>query len=351
MAAARCRAAASPGITRGFPRLCPTLDQSASRQQLQGIDIRHWRQPLAPTAPHRCIIEAFGCRLPESFKRAMAAQTPAPVWINLEYLSAESWIEGCHGLPSPDPQLALTRYFYFPGFVTHSGGLLREADLLVQRQQFQNDSVQRTALLARYGLPDDGALLVSLFCYANTALPGLLAAWAEGQTPVRCLVPAGVAKPELAAFFGTADLNSGTQRQQGRLDIRILPFVEQAHYDRLLWAADLCFVRGEDSFVRAQWAARPFVWHIYPQQKNAHLEKLDAFLQCYLPGLSTHSAKILADFWHAWNNGDAAACRAAWPALQAQLPALDQHAKAWASQQGEFCDLAGNLAKFCASRV
>jgi len=35
----------------------------------------------------------------------MAARVPHPVWINLEHLSAEPWVDGYHGLPSPHPAL------------------------------------------------------------------------------------------------------------------------------------------------------------------------------------------------------------------------------------------------------
>ena len=46
----------------------------------------------------------------------------------------------------------------------------------------------------------------------------------------------------------------------------------------MLWACYLNFVRGEDSLVRALWAGQPFIWHIYPQDDNAHHAKLEAFL-------------------------------------------------------------------------
>ena len=46
----------------------------------------------------------------------------------------------------------------------------------------------------------------------------------------------------------------------------------------MLWACDVNFVRGEDSLVRALWAGKPLVWHIYPQHDDAHDAKLEAFL-------------------------------------------------------------------------
>jgi uncharacterized repeat protein (TIGR03837 family) len=57
-----------------------------------------------------------------------------------------------------------------------------------------------------------------------------------------------------------------------------LPYTTQNGFDEMLWACDLNFVRGEDSLVRALWAGQPFIWHIYPQDDNAHHAKLEAFL-------------------------------------------------------------------------
>ncbi len=334
-----------------FARLCPTLDPFAASQPLGMIEVRHWQEPLPDSVPHDIVVEAFGCRLPDNFRAAMAARQPAPVWINLEYLSAESWIEGCHGLPSPDPQLPLTKYFYFPGFVANSGGLLRERGLLAAREQFQNNPAERTALLASYGLPDDGALLIPLFCYTNAALPGLLQAWADGDAALRCLVPTGVASAELTAFFGSDDLPVGRCLHRGNLEVRILPFVNQDDYDRLLWAADFCFVRGEDSFVRAQWAAQPFAWHIYPQEEDAHLLKLTAFLDRYLADLPDTDAAALRAFWLAWNAGDDAACQAGWRQLRPHLATLRRHARQWAGRQNAIDDLAASLTNFCARKI
>ena len=104
--------------------------------------------------------------------------------------------------------------------------------------------------------------------------------WQSGEPAITCLVPEGVAVEAVQAFLG-GEASAGAARTRGALTVRVLPFVAQPDYDKLLWACDLNFVRGEDSFVRAQWAGKPFIWHIYPQDENLHHEKLRAFLQRY----------------------------------------------------------------------
>jgi uncharacterized repeat protein (TIGR03837 family) len=108
-------------------------------------------------------------------------------------------------------------------------------------------------------------------------------------------------------------------------------------------------VRGEDSFVRAQWAAHPFVWQIYPQADEAHRDKLEAFLARYSAGLPQATADALAQFWRAWNDcaDHGTTPAAAWPAFADALPALAAHARAWCEAQAALPDLADRLTKFC----
>jgi Uncharacterized protein conserved in bacteria len=179
-----------------------------------------------------------------------------------------------HTLPSPHPRLPLTKYFFFPGFTEATGGLLREGDLEQHRQAFAASPDAQENFLARLGVPDvapsgSDTLLVSLFSYENAALADLLDAWSCGSRPVLCLAPPTRNLADLERF-ARRRLAVGDVVRAGRLELRIIPFVPQPDYDRLLWSCDLNFVRGEDSFVRAQWVARPMVWQIYPQAENIH---------------------------------------------------------------------------------
>jgi uncharacterized repeat protein (TIGR03837 family) len=329
-----------------FAQLAPALDPTRDAQSLCGVEIRRWLTPFAATTPAEVVIEAFACEVPAVYVAAMALQDPKPLWINLEYLSAEAWVEDHHGLPSPHPQLPLTKYFFFPGFTEKTGGLLREAELITARSAFQNDAQEQAIGWRSIGVePVPRALTVSLFAYPTAPLAPLLAAWIASPMPIICLVP----DTPLATIIGTAlgydRLKPGQRIIRGTLTLVGVPFLAQPEYDKLLWACDLNFVRGEDSFVRAQWAAKPFVWHIYPQSDAVHRVKLEAFIAHYCQGAPAPLAQALAAFWRAWNTADGEIA-AAWPLFAAALPQLADHARHWAARRAMHPDLATQLVKF-----
>ncbi len=298
------------------------------------------------------VIEGFGCGLPDEYREAMAREPRPPVWVNLEYLSAEAWVESAHALPSPHPRLPLTCWFYFPGFTPSTGGLLREDRLLATRDAFRGDRSARHRMWRSVDVqPADAGLTVSLFCYANPALPALLDAWAEGDEEVVCVVPEGVAQPDLDRWTGGAVPHPGRPAVRGRLTLTVARYVDQDAFDRRLWACDLNFVRGEDSLVRAVWAGQPLVWHIYPQAENVHLMKLDAWLTRYEAGVDEAAALAQRAFWQAWNSGHAGATSAAWPALRTALPHLRVRGHAWALRLARQTDLAKGLVNFCENRL
>jgi len=257
--------------------------------QEPGIEVKAWAQAsdaatLASLPPADVWIEAFGCEIPQAFlAHAAATRNQQPVWINLEYLSAEDWVPRMHGLPSPvmsGPAKGWTKRFFYPGFTPQTGGLLREADLLERQQTFD-----RTAWRQRHAPQlQPGGRLISLFCYESAALPQFLQ---QGVgTPDHLLVTPG--RPLAAvqqALAGMAQPPSWSA----------LPYTDQNGFDEMLWACDLNFVRGEDSLVRALWAGQPIVWHIYPQDDNAHHAKLEAFLDWL------QAPESLRRFHRVWN--------------------------------------------------
>ena len=333
-----------------FRRICPAVAPESESQLVENVTVRHWRgqdDAYLPADVADIVIEFFACDIPPLYIEAMAQCTPRPVWLNLEGLTAEEWVEGCHRLPSMHPRLKLTKHFFFPGFTSQTGGLLREAGLEHERRAFLDQPGQKRAFLRELGLPDGeiDALLVSLFCYPDAPVAELFAAWQGGGDKITCLVPEGVAAQAVAAFLG-APARAGAVATRGALTVRVLPFVPQPDYDRLLWACDLNFVRGEDSWVRAQWAGKPFVWHIYPQDEQLHHKKLRAFLARYVPDIDSVQRFMLH-----WNGAQAEA--ADWPALWSALLA-DRARIAARSLDWQACmlangDLASNLLAFAAS--
>ncbi|MES2945751.1 MAG: elongation factor P maturation arginine rhamnosyltransferase EarP [Pseudomonadota bacterium] len=312
-----------------------------------GVQLLEWTPALQQhdlasleNSPCDVMLEAFGCDIAPEFIAVCIHHSVAtghkPLWINLEYLSAEAYVARCHGLPSllhSGPAAGWTRWFFYPGFNAQTGGLLRETDLASRQAAFD-----RTAWLASQGIVLNGELVVSLFCYEPPALEQLL--WQlmrigqQGQ-PVRLLVAAGRAQQAVKAALSDlaiektehADYTSLSLKFKGHesLLISYLPLLTQHDFDHLLWASDINFVRGEDSVIRALWAGKPFVWQIYPQDDGAHSAKLDAFLDML------GAPDSLRVFHHQWNdcNWSRARTESAEKPAESTLPALGDDLPAW----------------------
>jgi uncharacterized repeat protein (TIGR03837 family) len=296
-----------------------------------GVSLVRWVEPPDAFEPGEVVIEAFGCDPPAAFVARMAARPRPPVWINLEYLSAEPYVERCHGLPSPQqqgPGAGLRKWFYYPGFTAASGGLLREAHAL---------DAGRPSWLATQGVPlHEGERRVSLFAYGDAPLSDLFDRLDDEPTLV--LLAAGAAQTPALALFDRG-------RRRGRhLRAHALPWLDQPGYDQLLRACDLNFARGEDSIVRAMWAGAPFVWHIYAQTDAAHVVKLNALLDRLTAHCEPRLAAEVRQLWRAWNR------LSDWPAaLPAGAPwrtlCLD-----WRRHLAAQSDLTSQLLGFVAAR-
>ncbi len=327
-----------------FARICPQADAALDQQMQQGVEVCQWPVVWPDVAAADGVIEAFACTLPAAYIQAMAARPRPSLWLNLEYLSAEDWVEGCHGLPSMQSN-GLQKFFFFPGFTEKTGGLLREGDLLSARDAVQQTPAARQAFLRSLGVePRPDAQLISLFAYENAGLPEWFEGLARAPQPSHLLVPEGRVLGDVQRWLGVPSLAAGAVHERGNLRVQILPFVSQQTYDRLLWCCDFNAVRGEDSFVRALWAARPLVWHIYKQADDAHLHKLQAFVALYQQDLPVAAQAALNDFWLAWNTG--AGIARGWENLQSWRAELAAHAEQKALQWASRPDLATALVQF-----
>ena len=271
--------------------VCLRVDDSAALawmapQGTNGVQVLPYDAPWNDAQAPNVVIEAFGCEAPPAYLLALAQQ-PVPL-INLEYLSAEGYVERCHRLPSPilqGPGQGLVRWFFYPGFTPMTGGLLREPDLPQRQAAFDRQHWrQQQGVRAQ-------SLAISLFCYEPAALPEWLQQCAA-QPDWQLLVTPGRATAAVQEYL---DKNAAYPLMDKRKQLLFLNTCSQAEFDHLLWACDLNLVRGEDSLVRALWAGQPLVWHIYPQEDGAHHAKLQAFLDWLQAPAS------LRDFHWAWN--------------------------------------------------
>jgi len=300
----------------------------------ENVELVHWTTPAPAHEPGDVVIEAFGCDPPAAFVLAMAQRQPAPLWINLEYLSAEDYVGRSHGLPSPQlsgPAQGLVKWFFYPGFSAQTGGLLREDDLLGQRRAFN-----AAAWLHAQGIERrPGECLISVFCYENAPLARLMEGL--GTAPALLLLTPGAARQPAHALLAS-------QPQPATLHGVDLPWLTQPDYDRLLWACELNIVRGEDSLVRALWAGVPFLWQLYPQQDGAHALKLDAFLDMYLLDAAPSLALPLRRLWRSFNalDGRPDTEPVAWP----EAAAWRSHAMARRDALSAQPDLTTQLMRF-----
>jgi len=250
-----------------------------------GIEVRGWAEAerTAPLQqPGDVVVEAFGCDPPDAFLAAMQRAKP-PAWVNLEYLSAESYVERSHGLRSPvfsGPAAGLTKRFFYPGFTPATGGLLREPGLLARQQRFR--ATQRLGWLQGVGVPAEaGDALVSVFCYRGAPLAAWLNHFAS-EASQRSQATRILLTPGHATQLAQQWASQASPALAAALQLHALPSLSQVDFDHLLWSCDLNIVRGEDSAVRALWAGRPHIWHIYPQDDGVHADKLEAFMSRWM---------------------------------------------------------------------
>ena len=273
----------------------PTLNllASGSAEALSHkIDLQPWEASYAnarhPVQTPDVVIEAFGCDLPERYLAGLFIASVKPIIINLEYLSAEPWITEFHAKASPQSH-GIPKYFFFPGFQDDVGGLLLDPIPLEGSvvARLIPKSLKSTWLKLR-----PGAKRISIFCYPGAPLRKWLEdLGALGET-IDILLTHGHA--ELLNLPGEKTIGLPTNIQ-----LISMPFVSQDEYDWVLSQCDFNIVRGEDSFIRAQLAGKPFIWHIYPQEDRAHEGTLAAFLDLYLANTSQELrlAAIAAMTW------------------------------------------------------
>ena len=258
------------------PNAKPNAEGRAQLSSTTGaVVVRAWHDALhGLDQPSNVWVEAFGCELPDHFvnwanQRQPNAHKPScPVWLNLEYLSAETYVERSHKLPSPvmsGPLKGRTKWFFYPGFNDKTGGLIREARVLEKLDVAATPEPEQSSSKL---YPQKS----TLFCYEPAALAEAMQLASLNTSGHQWQVAHGRGALAFEQALRTLPNQSDPPSHQ------FIPPLSQTKFDQLLESSDLNFVRGEDSLVRALWAGKAFVWQIYPQDDGAHGPKLNAFL-------------------------------------------------------------------------
>jgi uncharacterized repeat protein (TIGR03837 family) len=342
---------------------------------LAGVEVLDWQQAARGGDSPQVVIAAFQCRMPALLGERLARPSFAqqPLWINLDYLSAEAWIDGAHGRPS-HKSAGGTEWFYMPGFTTASGGLIRErhvapslpaaaaaawaAPAATAAAAPDLAAAKGSVALAVSELPTVPALRcealkISLFCYSGQHLSELIEHWNSPPTcgattrPIDLLVTAGC---DVADIRQHLHIDHGqVSCDRGIVRLSFLPWLSQDAYDVLLAECDLNFVRGEDSWIRAIWAGKPFVWRPYPQEDDTDRGKLDAFLQVCAPDFDDECQAALGQLMHAWReNTDV---EEAWPRWLAHYPSIATGFRRFSQRMSAQQDLASRLIEFMERRL
>ena len=340
------------------------LNPAIKSQTINNLEICTWPEPDSVIQPAKVVIETFGCELPDVYVEKLCAQRGQPektIWVNLEYLSAETWVSDFHAKPSRHPSLPLTKHFFFPGFRPDTGGLIREANLIAERDAFLSSQTIQAEFWQDISTKKNAdSIKISLFYYPQAPVNNLLLALKQRKESIDLYLPFNGNIATLNDFLTDFELILGQYLYIENLAIHPIPFLSQKDYDRLLWACDLNFVRGEDSWIRAIWAGKPFIWQPYIQTDETHIKKLNAFLDLYTKEATAEEKSTLYQTHLTWSqypvsNGQSELSQLTsseldkaelWQDLINHLPALQAYAtqrtKAFATQP----DLATKLVIF-----
>ena len=215
------------------------------------------------------IIETFACEIPKEYMDK--ALRSSKLIINLEYFSAEDWVDDFH-LQESFLGGSLKKYFFIPGLSKKSGGILLDNEFLERKKQVEEN---REYYLEKFKIKEKYDLIGSVFSYEKN-FDSLINELKKLDKKVLLLILSEKTQKNFIKYFDNSN-------NYDKIKAVKLPFFTYDKYEELLSLCDFNLVRGEDSFVRALLLGKPFLWHIYPQEENIHIQKLNSFLEKYCP--------------------------------------------------------------------
>ena len=221
-------------------------------------------------------IEAFGCNVPEEYVKQ--AKENSKLWINLEYLSGEKWIEDFHLCESLIDSKMLKKIFFMPGFSEKSGGVIIDSGFL-ERMKFGKEN--RDEVFKKYFKDFDlkDKFIGTVFSYEKNFENLLETLKNYEKETVLLLMGEKTQKSFSEILKKNLTEDYGNIVKYGKITMIYSDFFSQEEYEEIISASDFNFTRGEDSFVRGIILGKPFMWHIYLQEEKAHMDKIKAFTE------------------------------------------------------------------------
>ena len=256
----------------------------AEYQEIDGLIFvteKYVRENIESFQTADLFIEAFGCDVPEEYVKI--AKEKSKLWINLEYLSGEKWIEDFHLQQSLIDSKTLKKIFFMPGFSEKSGGVIIDSGFLQRKEYGKNN---RDAVLQKYFPELDivnmkDKFVGTVFSYEKNFenLLEVLNRYSEENQKETVLILMGekTQKSFYEILQKKSTENFGKIVKYGKIIMLNSKFLSQEEYEEVISATDFNFTRGEDSFIRGILLGKPFMWHIYLQEEKAHLDKIRAF--------------------------------------------------------------------------
>ncbi|AGF46726.1 conserved hypothetical protein of the DUF2331 family [Candidatus Kinetoplastibacterium desouzaii TCC079E] len=331
-----CEVALIVNETEKFSKLNSKIDINSKYQKVDNIEIFLWNENnFLDKTPGNLVIESFGCNLPSYYISKIIEKNS--VWINIEYLSAETWVNEYHLKPSKITN-NYNKFFFFPGFNYKTGGLIIEKNLKNQRDDFQKSLYLQNIFLKSIGIDSfflnrrNESIFCYLFCYETANIYKLIQSLQKINKQIIILTNKDNKLIKIKKEYIPSTVH-----------IIKIPFVNQPDFDKILWSMDINFIRGEDSFVRSILANKPMIWHIYKQEEDVHIKKLKAWLKIY------NAPKFVENIILSWNQDEMEIFdkNITEAILPKNISLWKKHAQNWGDLQITQASLSYKLLKFC----
>ena len=318
-------------LARGFKRIYPDkklrfiinqMEEINLIKKSDDIEIVSYKDISKIESSADLILETFGCEIPKEYMDK--ALENSKFIINLEYFSAETWVDDFH-LQESFLGGKLKKYFFIPGLSEKSGGVLLDNEFLERKKKVEEN---KEYYLEKFGINEKYDLIGSVFSYEKN-FDSLVEELKKLDKKILLLILSEKTQKNFIKYF---DNNNNYDK----IKIVKLPFFTYDKYEELLALCDFNFVRGEDSFARALLLEKPFLWHIYPQEENIHIKKLEGFLEKYCP-----NNKELKETFINYNIN-----RDNFSYFFKNFKEIEEHNKEYANYLRENCNLMEKLIKF-----